>query len=169
MAEKNGMPTENDLQKDTKHSLLNGDTVIGVCGVALGIVWIVLALQLPSLKVADGTPGPAVFPIMIAVLTIVLSLLILNDGLTKKENYFHFDTMPKGNMKIMLMTVVMFIVFLILWKYVHFIAGMFVLCLVLMIVYGRKPIPSVIFSICYAVATYELFSRVLQVMLDIGR
>ena len=166
MDENKGMSSENT--KDTSgHSILNGDTVIGICGIILGIVWIVLAKQLPSLQVADGTPGPAVFPIMIAVLTIVLALLILKDGLLKKENYFHFDTMPKGNMKIMLMTIVMFIVFMLLWQYVHFIAGMFVLCLVLMLVYGRKPIPSVIFSICYAVGTYELFSKILQVMLDI--
>ena len=169
MEEKNGMQKENGRQNEAGRSIFNGDTAVGIFGIVLGIVWIVLAAKLPNIQVTDGTPGPAIFPVMIAALTIVLAVLILKDGLAKKENYFHFGSMPKGNIMIMLMTVVMFIVFMLLWKYVHFVAGMFALCLVLMLVYGRKPVPSVIFSVCYAIATYELFSKVLQVMLDIRR
>ena len=106
---------------DKKKSAFNADVVIGVFGILLSVWWIDMALGFPGSTAKDGTPGPAVFPIGTAAFLIVLSVLMILAGLKNKTTYFNFRQMDRDNKIALALSVVCFILFLILWNYVHYI------------------------------------------------
>ena len=154
---------------DKKKSAFNADVVIGVFGILLSVWWIVMALGFPGSTAKDGTPGPAVFPIGTAAILIVLSVLMILAGLKNKTTYFNFRQMDRDNKIALALSVVCFILFLILWNYVHYIAARFVMSFGLGVLYRMKPVKAALLGAVFGAGTYFFFTKVLMVMLDIAR
>ena len=146
---------------DKKKSAFNADVVIGVFGILLSVWWIVMALGFPGSTAKDGTPGPAIL--------IVLSVLMILAGLKNKTTYFNFRQMDRDNKIALALSVVCFILFLILWNYVHYIAASFVMSFGLGVLYRMKPVKAALLGAVFGAGTYFFFTKVLMVMLDIAR
>lgn len=80
--------------------------------------------------------------------------------------YFDAKSITKENAIAVLVSLVMFVVFLVAWNLVHYIVASMILSLGLALMYKIKPVPAVILAVVYSVSTYLVFSRVLNVMLD---
>ena len=65
-----------------------------------------------------------------------------------------------------MISLALFVVFLVLWNLVHYIAASFVMSLGLALLYKIKPVPAAILAGVYSVATYLIFTQVLKVMLN---
>lgn len=153
---------------DKKKSAFNADVVIGVFGILLSVWWIVMALGFPGSTARNGTPGPAVFPIGTARFNCSVCAVILA-GLKNKTTYFNFRQMDRDNKIALALSVVCFILFLILWNYVHYIAASFVMSFGLGVLYRMKPVKAALLGAVFGAGTYFFFTKVLMVMLDIAR
>lgn len=155
------------MEPKKTNSIFNSDTGLGIAGFLIGLWWLVMAIQLPSATAKDGTPGAAAFPIGISVLVMAISVGMIALGAKNKVTYFDTKSISKQNGIAIALSLVLFVVFLVLWKLVHYIAASFVLSLGLALVYKIKKVPAVILAAVYSVTTYYVFSEVLKVMLDL--
>lgn len=152
---------------EQKKSIFNSDTVLGLCGIALGAWWLIMAMGLPGTTAKDGTPGPSVFPVGISALLILLSVLLVVSGVRNKVTYFKFSEITTENRLALLLSAGLFVVFMLLWLFVHYLVASLVLSAGLCLIYGVKPVKAAIFSVIFASGTYFFFSKVLMVMLDL--
>ena len=65
------------------------NTAIGALTIAFAIWVILYSRNFPKLE--QGYPGPALFPMVLAVLFIVCGAVLIFQGTRKKENIFKFD------------------------------------------------------------------------------
>ncbi len=148
------------------NSIFNSDTFLGIVGFLLGLWWLVMSMQMPSSTAKDGTPGPAAFPIGISILVMVVSLVIVAMGAKNKVTYFDMKSITTDNRIAILISLVLFVVFLVLWNLIHYIVASMVLSLGLALLYKIKPIPAAILAVVYSVSTYYVFTLVLKVGLN---
>ena len=139
------------------NSIFNSDTVLGLIGFLIGLWWLVMAMQLPS---------PSAFPVGISVLVMAVSVIIIAIGAKNKITYFDLKSITKENGIAILISLVLFVAFLVVWNLFHYIAASLILSLGLGLLYKMKPVPAVILAVAYSVSTYLVFSKVLNVMLD---
>ena len=83
-----------------------------------------------------------------------------------KITYFDLKSITKENGIAILISLVLFVAFLVVWNLFHYIAASLILSLGLGLLYKMKPVPAVILAVAYSVSTYLVFSKVLNVMLD---
>lgn len=155
-----------DVEPKKVNSVFNSDTVLGLVGFLLGLWWLIMAMQMPSSTAVDGTPGPAAFPIGISILVMAVSIVIMAIGAKNKVTYFDAKSITKENAIAVLISLALFVVFLVAWNLVHYIVASMILSLGLALLYKIKPIPAAVLAVVYSVSTYLVFSRVLNVMLD---
>lgn len=157
------------MEHNKPGSILNSDTVVGLAGILFGIWWLVMSFNLPGTTAKDGTPGPAVFPIGLAALLILLSVLLAASGIKNRVTYFRFKEISKENLLRIGLSLVLFIVFLALWNFVHYILASLVLTTGLALLYRMKPLHAAILGGVFSVGTYFAFTKILMVMLDVAR
>ena len=87
-------------------------------------------------------------------------------GAKNKITYFDLKSITKENGIAILISLVLFVAFLVVWNLFHYIAASLILSLGLGLLYKMKPVPAVILAVAYSVSTYLVFSKVLNVMLD---
>ena len=95
-----------------------------------------------------------------------VSVVIIALGAKNKVTYFDLKSITKENGLAILISLALFVVFLVLWNLVHYIAASFVMSLGLALLYKIKPVPAAILAGVYSVATYLIFTQVLKVMLN---
>ena len=120
------------------NSIFNSDTVLGLIGFLIGLWWLVMAV----------------------------SVIIIAIGAKNKITYFDLKSITKENGIAILISLVLFVTFLVVWNLFHYIAASLILSLGLGLLYKMKPVPAVILAVAYSVSTYLVFSKVLNVMLD---
>lgn len=155
------------MEPKKTNSIFNSDMGLGLVCFLIGLWWMTMSLQMPSSTAKDGTPGPAAFPIGIAILIMAVSVIIMVLAAKTKVTYFDIKSITKENGLAILISLVLFVVFLALWNFIHYIVASFVLSLGLALVYKIKPLPAVILAVVYSVATYFIFTEVLKVMLNL--
>ena len=154
------------MEPKKTNSIFNSDTALGLVGFLLGLWWLVMSIQMPSSTATDGTPGAAAFPIGISILVMAVSVVIIALGAKNKVTYFDLKSITKENGLAILISLALFVVFLVLWNLVHYIAASFVMSLGLALLYKIKPVPAAFLAGVYSVATYLIFTQVLKVMLN---
>lgn len=155
------------LEAKKTNSIFNSDTLLGAASFLIGLWWLAMSIQMPSSTATDGTPGAATFPIGISILVMVISVIMMVTGAKKGLTYFNLKAISKENAIAILISLALFVLFLILWNQVHYIAASFAMTLGLALVYKIKPVPSLILAAVYSVSTYYVFTGVLKVMLDL--
>ena len=96
----------------------------------------------------------------------VVSLVIVAMGAKNKVTYFDLKSITTDNRIAILVSLVLFVVFLVLWNLIHYIVASMVLSLGLALLYKIKPIPAAILAVVYSVSTYYVFTLVLKVGLN---
>lgn len=155
------------MEPKKTNSIFNSDMGLGVVCFLLGLWWLTMSMQMPSSTAKDGTPGPAAFPIGIALLVMAVSVVIMVLAAKTKVTYFDIKAISKENGLALLISLVLFVVFLVLWNLIHYIVASFALSLGLALVYKIKPVSAAILAVVYSAATYFIFTEVLKVMLNL--
>lgn len=155
--------------KDKKQNpMLNSDFVIGAAGILFGLWWLYMSMGLPSIEVRDGTPSPGVFPIGLSVLLMVISALLMISSIRSKKSGFSFGSITKENRIKIGLSLLLFVGFMAVWSYVHYIPASFLLCMGLSLIYKMKPVSGACLSLAFSVGTYFVFTKMLLVMLDVA-
>lgn len=140
------------------------DTIAGILFILLAVAFLSISWSFPS-GTQDGVPGPGYFPIILSILLIVLSVTMIIVGIIKKTHFNFFDRVFKANMATFLLVNAVIIAYLALWNSVHFMLNTSVLLFALGMIFRRKPVGNLVFSIVATTVLYMLFSHVFHVML----
>ncbi|AYO29642.1 tripartite tricarboxylate transporter TctB family protein [Biomaibacter acetigenes] len=146
--------------------MVNGDVVLGVFTAILSIFWITQSLKFPG-GTADGVPGAGYFPILVASLLLVLSIILIYQGFKNKNVYFDIKHWSNDTKKMLVMTIVVIAVFFALWYFTTYIIACLVLTFGLGYAYKLSIKNNIILSILFSFGTYYVFNNLLQVMLKL--
>jgi putative tricarboxylic transport membrane protein len=140
------------------------DRVSGVIVLLIGlaIVWQASLLRLGNFRV----PGPGLYPLLLGLVTILLSLfLILPPGTTKKEG----NPLHRGTIKRVAGVYAVMLLYLAILEYVGFLIATFLLVLFLFAVVGRGSVKAAALRAFFVtVFAYLLFDVVLKSQLPKG-
>lgn len=140
------------------------DAIAGGCFIALAVAFIIPSLSFPG-GTADGVPGPGYFPILLGVLLILLSIGLIVTGIVKKTSFNVVDELFKANAKPFILTIVAVIAYLILWNLLPFLVNTSLFLFALGLIYERKIVYNIIFSVATTAVLYLVFDNVFHVML----
>ncbi|MGB3423982.1 MAG: tripartite tricarboxylate transporter TctB family protein [Castellaniella sp.] len=140
------------------------DTIAGIVFILMGVAFLIMAWPFPA-GTQDGVPGPGYFPIALSLLLIVLSLIMIVNGIVRKTSFNFFDTLFKANLGVLLLTNLALIAYLVLWGLVPFVLNTGVFLIVLGMIFRRKFVTNAIFSILTTAIIYLLFGQVFHIML----
>lgn len=150
--------------------MYKGDTIPGllVCGVGIWFLvpGIGLGMSSPTLS---GVPGAGFFPVIIASAVILFGLALFVKGLKNngKLVYFKMDDEQRANLKPLLLTVAAILIFIVLWKLIHFVVAAFAFCLFLNWVFHRNWKYNLTFSVLFVTLIYCIFNLGLKVQFAI--
>jgi putative tricarboxylic transport membrane protein len=140
------------------------DAIAGLCFIALAVAFIIPSLSFPG-GTSDGVPGPGYFPILLGVLLILLSIGLIVTGIVKQTSFNVVDDLFKANAKPFLLTIVAVIAYLVLWNFLPFLVNTSLFLFALGLIYERKIVYNIIFSVVTTVVLYLVFNNVFHVML----
>ncbi|HLR65994.1 MAG TPA: tripartite tricarboxylate transporter TctB family protein [Virgibacillus sp.] len=128
-----------------------------------GIV-IIYVFGLPAAEVTEGF-GPGLFPLVISILMMVLSMSIIIQTFMDKRKH---DDNNKADFKMMVLPVLILglvIVYSIFFNIIGFIISTVIFLFVCMLILQTKMLKSIILSIVLTVAVYMMFTQILGVPL----
>lgn len=138
--------------------------IIGIVGLAVSVYWFAVASKFPS-STFDGTPGAGFFPKILSVVFGFLSICMIIRALKNPQLIMNFKNMEEKSILRLALLVPAIIIFLLIWKYIHFIPAFMLLMFGLTSLFGIKWWKGLIFSAVFTLLVYFLFTTVLQVML----
>lgn len=144
------------------------NTSIGVLTIAFG-VWVILySREFPKLE--QGYPGPALFPMVLAVLFILCGMALIFEGLRKGEKIFKFDIRDLSRAHLInLLLILAFILFYIFLS--DFLGFQFTSFIILLFMMKRLRVStawSLIMACGMTLSIYILFAKILLVPLPWG-
>ena len=145
---------------------LKADVIFGIFNALLSIYWITQSLKFPG-GTADGVPGAGYFPILVASLLFILSIVLIIQGSQSKIVYFNVKMWSKDIKKMFLMTIFIIVVFFVLWYYTTYIIACLVLTFGLGYTFRLSIKNNIILSVVFSFGTYYVFNNLLQVMLKL--
>lgn len=151
---------------DEKNHIFNADVIFGIVSIAISLLWILLSLHFKR-GTSDGTPGPGVFPILMASCCIFFSLIVLIGGIKKGLPVFRLDEIHPESLKAIGFTILIFVVFFFIWYYIHYIPATIFMILSLGFLYRIKPATTILLAVIYSVVVYYVFSTLLKVVLNL--
>ncbi|QAT49135.1 tripartite tricarboxylate transporter TctB family protein [Caproiciproducens sp. NJN-50] len=147
------------LKKVFSADILFGTFILGIC------VWFfIMGTQLETAAVA-GRMDAGFFPRMLAVIIGCMAAALIVISAVHPKNYFAVNS-DRENLKKFWGTVLMFGVYVMLWKYVHFIiiTEIFLLGMCWLLKIGKKF--AVIYSTILSVGLFYLFASVFKIILN---
>lgn len=148
---------------------LSRDVINGSIGVVVSVALIISALRLPPSTVPDDV-GPAVFPIIAALMILIPSLVLVYNSLKSAEEYIPF--LNKEEWKRFWLLVGVMILYVVLLYVAGFLIAtpivMFIICLMFS---KGKQIPKwrfAVYSLVFTLALYLAFYKGMGLKLPLG-
>lgn len=149
---------------------ITGNTIVGfLFAAAAGITLYISNATLKSAS-AMGDPGPKMFPNAVCIAILILSVIIMVQSVFKSEKPFKGAlSTPEGKQGCTRMILVLsdLALFLILWRYVPFLAAGVIFIFLLCMIFREKLLFSIIYSAAVTGALYFVFTILLKVNLNI--
>ena len=150
--------------------MLKGDTVPGLVTTLLGGTVLAMTLtgdnmQIAPSRLTGNAPGPGFFPVICSILLLVFGLMLLARGIRQKGSVSYFQLTPEicGNIKVGLAVFAGLVVMLVAWKLLSpvfdyaFITVAFLFAVYLNVLFKRKPLFTILFSLSIVALIYFMF------------
>jgi len=160
------------LMPEKEISMLKGDTVPGLVTALLGGTVLTMTLtgdnmQIAPSRLTGNAPGPGFFPVICSALLLVFGVMLLVRGIRQKGSvsYFQLTEEIRGNIKVALAVFAGLIVMLAAWKLLSpvfdyaFITCAFLFSIYLNVLFKRKPLFAVLFSLSITALIYFMFMK----------
>lgn len=148
-----------------KKSILRGDTIPGLVIMLFGFTVAIYTLVEDTMRfraqTSDGVPGAGFFPVILGFILGALGLLLLIRGLRAKGEVEFFkieDDEIRGNVKMLIKTVICILVFFILWQ----LTKQFAICALLFVgglnfIFERSWKFNLIYTVVFVTFIYATF------------
>lgn len=150
--------------KVLKKKFLNADVLFGLVIFAVCVWFFMMGQQLQS-KTLSGRMDAGFFPRMLSVIIGAMSVAVIVSGILHGKEYFESGT-DRENLRKFWGTVMMFGIYVLLWKYVHFIiiTEAFLLGMCWLLQMNKKF--AVIYSTILSFGLFYLFAGVFKIILN---
>lgn len=149
-----------------KKRIFNSDVIFGIIALLASIYFIVEGKKFPG-TTPNGVPGSGFFPTIAAGGVIVLSVLLIIQGIRKPQSYFNLTKEQIRNLIQMLIVFVVLAAFLVLWRFIPFLPAALLYVFALSRVLKQPLKYSIIYTIIVVLALYLIFSVAFKVNLNI--
>lgn len=146
--------------------MVNGDVIFGAFSAILSIYWISQSLKFPG-GTEDGVPGAGYFPILVASMLLILSFILIFQGLKNRKIYINVKEWTNETKKMFILTIILICCFFVLWYFTSYIIACLVLTFGLGYSYKLSLKHNIIISVLFSFGTYFVFNNLLQVMLKL--
>ncbi len=154
--------------------LLKGDVIPGILTVLFGVFFYITTIVTPNLdfgaQTSDGVPGAGFFPYLLSGTICILGIFLIIRGIKQKGTiqYFVLDEELKKNLRILLLTFLGIIGFLILWKVTGlFLLGVFLFSFYLNKVFGRSWKYALLYALVLSLFIYLVFFKAFSIQFQI--
>jgi len=146
--------------------LKNPDRVSGAFFIVLSVAILLFALRLPGGTL--GTPGPRVFPLLIALSLLALSIFLFTQA-NPSPVFSYSNIFPRGEVSKVLYVLGTFFLSLLIFERMGFLISISTLFALLYKGIGRKTIAeSILYGLLISLAAYLFFDHLLDVRLPKG-
>lgn len=149
---------------------ITGNTIVGFLFAAVAGITLYISNTTLKSTSAMGDPGPKMFPNAVCIAILILAVMIMVQSIFKSETPFKgaLSTQEgRQGCKRMVLVLSDLALFLILWRYVPFLAAGMVFIFLLCMIFREKIMFSVIYSAAVTGSLYFVFVILLKVNLNI--
>ena len=143
---------------------------MGVIVMIFGLIFFIPSIKLGIIADSStGIPGPGAgfFPFITSAFVIFFALWVIFKSVKQGSvDYFGDDPEQLVNIKIVFLEGAAFIIFMFIWRFVSFFAGIFLICLFLNWLFGRTWKFNIIFSVVFTALLYVVFEQLLYIQFD---
>jgi hypothetical protein len=144
--------------------LLSADVLFAMAMLLVSVAFFVAGMKF-NRPTPDGLMNEGVFPQIIALVVGLLSIAIIVKGIQKNTPYFAVTEKQRGNLKALFQMIGLFVLYIIAWRFVHFLISTTVLLAGMCRILKFKWRFTLIFSVIFAVSVFFLFTEVFSIML----
>jgi putative tricarboxylic transport membrane protein len=148
-----------------RKKLINSEIIFSLIMILVALFFFVFSLNFPP-GTSDGVPGPKYFPMLLATMLFILSVVSIVVNYGKKENYFIWEKI-KSNFKPLLKVVVAFIVFVVMWKYIPFYISALIFLLILSHIFKLRMRTAILYSVVLTGLLFIMFTYGFGISLEI--
>lgn len=144
------------------------NTAIGTLTIAFGIWVILYSRDFPRME--EGYPGPALFPMVLAVLFIICGAVLIFQGTRKRENIFKFDIsdLSRAHLVNLLLILASILFYIFVSDFLGFQFTSFIILVFMMKRLRVSTAWSLIMACGMTFSIYILFAKILLVPLPWG-
>jgi|GEM_PF-2135541 len=147
--------------------MLYGDLVFGAVSLGLSVWFFIMSLGFKSGSPLNGVPGAGFFPGVISILIALVSIVLMVQGFRQKRHYFQPIKSIKemqANTRNLFLTVTSLVIFMLLWKFVHFFIAIGAFIFFLNILFRQKLLVNIIYTVVSITFIYLTFGKIFHVM-----
>jgi len=147
-----------------------GDTFLGILIAAVCCVMLYVANTTLKAASSAGDPGPKLFPVASCIVVLILAIIVIIESIRKPKHAFTQLAQDPGKRKgliQMLLVLASLLLFLVMWRFIPFLAAGIIFMLLLCMIFRMKPLFTIIYSLAVPGALYVVFVILLKVRLDI--
>ncbi len=156
------------------HKKFKGDTVPGIITILFGVFFFIMTIFTPNVlfgsTTSDGVPGAGFFPYLLSGIIIIFGTMLTVRGFKKNGElqFLKVDEEIKKNLRVLFLTVVGLIVFLIFWHITNlFYIGVLLLCVYLNKVFSRDWKFTMIYTVVFTLFIYSVFAIAFSIQFKI--
>ena len=149
---------------------ITGNTIVGFLFAVAASATLYISNKTLKSASAMGDPGPKIFPNAVCAAIIILSVIIMLQSVSKPLTPFKGALSTperRQGCRRMLLVLAALALFLILWRYVPFLAAGMVFMFLLCMIFKERLLFSIIYSAAVTGVLYIVFTILLKVNLNI--
>ncbi len=144
------------------------DMYIGIVTALIGIFFLIKSLPL-GLVEKNGIPSAGLFPILVSGGLILCSLVLIYKGFISRDtiSYWHLMNFQKNNLKMFWLSLAGILVFMLIWKYIHFTFAIYFLSVFLNWAYKNSWKFNFIFTLIFVTIIIISFEKIMLVQFNV--